>query len=93
MVLLHGIGCSHESFDDAFASVGLHGYSMCAFDFPGHGAAADLLSRNDDPSDDEIRHAIEGNICRCTGYQNIIAAVREAARVVRSGGAPVAAQG
>jgi pimeloyl-ACP methyl ester carboxylesterase len=45
VVLLHGIGCSRESFDDAFASVGLHGYSMCAFDFPGHGAAAGLLSR------------------------------------------------
>ncbi len=45
VVLLHGIGCSRESFDDAFASVGLHGYSMCAFDFPGHGAAASLLSR------------------------------------------------
>ena len=36
-------------------------------------AAADLLQRNDDPTDDEIRHAIEGNICRCTGYHNIVA--------------------
>ena len=44
VVLLHGIGCSRESFDDAFASVSMHGYSMCAFDFPGHGAAAGLLS-------------------------------------------------
>jgi carbon-monoxide dehydrogenase small subunit len=67
---------------------------QCGFCTPGMiMTAADLLSRNTDPSDDEIRHAIEGNICRCTGYQNIVAAVREAARVVRSDGAPVAAQG
>jgi xanthine dehydrogenase iron-sulfur cluster and FAD-binding subunit A len=44
-------------------------------------AAADLLSRNSNPTDVEIRHAIEGNYCRCTGYQNIVAAIREAARI------------
>jgi len=47
--------------------------------------AADLLARNPDPSDDEIRHAIEGNMCRCTGYQNIVAAVRAAAVALRAG--------
>jgi carbon-monoxide dehydrogenase small subunit len=52
-------------------------------------AAADLLGRNPDPSDDEIRHAIEGNYCRCTGYQNIVAAIREAARI--GSAAPAAA--
>ena len=67
---------------------------QCGFCTPGMiMAAADLLAHNPDPSDGEIRHAIEGNICRCTGYQNIVAAIREAARVVRSGGAPIAAQG
>jgi len=67
---------------------------QCGFCTPGMiMTAADLLARNADPSDDEIRHAIDGNICRCTGYQNIVAAVREAARVVRSDGAPVAVQG
>ena len=66
---------------------------QCGFCTPGMiMAAADLLSPNHDPSDDEIRHAIEGNICRCTGYHNIVAAIREAARVMREGaGAPVAA--
>ena len=48
-------------------------------------AAADLLQRNADPTDDEIRHAIEGNFCRCTGYHNIVAAIREAAAVMRAG--------
>jgi carbon-monoxide dehydrogenase small subunit len=67
---------------------------QCGFCTPGMiMTAADLLSRNADPSDDEIRHALEGNFCRCTGYQNIVAAIHEAARVVRAGGAPVAAQG
>ena len=67
---------------------------QCGFCTPGMiMAAADLLARNQrSRRDDEIRHAIEGNICRCTGYHNIVAAIREAARVTREGaGAPVAA--
>jgi carbon-monoxide dehydrogenase small subunit len=59
---------------------------QCGFCTPGMiMAAADLLSRNSDPTEAEIRHAIEGNICRCTGYHNIVAAVREAARAMRDG--------
>ena len=58
---------------------------QCGFCTPGMiMAAADLLDRNPDPTDDEIRHAIEGNICRCTGYHNIVAAIREAAAVSRA---------
>jgi carbon-monoxide dehydrogenase small subunit len=66
---------------------------QCGFCTPGMiMAAADLLKSNKDPSEEEIRHAIDGNICRCTGYHNIVAAIREAARVMREGaGAPVAA--
>jgi len=65
---------------------------QCGFCTPGMiMAAADLLSRDTDPTDAEIRHAIEGNFCRCTGYQNIVAAIREAASVMREGrAAPVA---
>jgi aerobic carbon-monoxide dehydrogenase small subunit len=58
---------------------------QCGFCTPGMiMAAADLLERNPDPTDDEIRHAIDGNICRCTGYHNIVAAIREAAAVNRA---------
>ena len=61
---------------------------QCGFCTPGMiMTAADLLARNPDPSDDEIRHAIEGNICRCTGYHNIVAAVRAAAQAMREGAA------
>jgi len=59
---------------------------QCGFCTPGMiMAAADLLARNANPTDDEIRHAIEGNICRCTGYHNIVAAIREAARTMPAG--------
>jgi carbon-monoxide dehydrogenase small subunit len=64
---------------------------QCGFCTPGMiMAAADLLKHNSDPTDTEIRHAIEGNICRCTGYHNIVVAVREAARVMREGSASAA---
>jgi carbon-monoxide dehydrogenase small subunit len=65
---------------------------QCGFCTPGMiMAAADLLERTTEPSDEEIRHAIEGNYCRCTGYHNIVAAIREAASIIRAGAAaPVA---
>ena len=59
---------------------------QCGFCTPGMiMTAADLIAHNDDPTDDEIRHAIEGNICRCTGYQNIVAAIKAAAAATREG--------
>jgi carbon-monoxide dehydrogenase small subunit len=63
---------------------------QCGFCTPGMiMVAADLLARNGNPSDDEIRHALEGNYCRCTGYQNIVAAIREAAKTMpAAAGAP-----
>ena len=56
------------------------GAVQCGFCTPGFVvAAADLLAHNPAPSDDEIREALSGNICRCTGYQRIIEAVKVAA--------------
>jgi aerobic carbon-monoxide dehydrogenase small subunit len=53
---------------------------QCGYCTPGMiMAAADLLRRNPDPSEDEVRHALEGNLCRCTGYHNIVKAVLAAA--------------
>jgi carbon-monoxide dehydrogenase small subunit len=45
-----------------------------------------LLADHPDPSEDDIRHALSGNICRCTGYQNIVAAARRAAVTMRAAG-------
>ena len=57
----------------------LHGL-QCGFCTPGMVmSAVDLLKNKKNPSDTEIRDWLEGNICRCTGYQNIVAAVKEAA--------------
>ena len=53
---------------------------QCGFCTPGMIMAShELLRTNANPSDDEIRHGLEGNMCRCTGYQNIVRAVNDAA--------------
>jgi carbon-monoxide dehydrogenase small subunit len=58
---------------------------QCGFCTPGMiMTAMDLLSSNPDPSEEEIRYAIEGNYCRCTGYQNIVAAIQSAAATMRA---------
>jgi len=46
-------------------------------------SACDLLQRNPNPSEEEIRHGLEGNLCRCTGYHNIVKAVQYAAAKMR----------
>jgi carbon-monoxide dehydrogenase small subunit len=62
---------------EAFAETGA---VQCGFCTPGFVVAtADLLGRNPDPSEDEIREALSGNLCRCTGYAKIFDAVRLAA--------------
>ena len=53
---------------------------QCGFCTPGMIMSSwQLLERNPNPSEDEIRHALEGNFCRCTGYHNIVTAVQAAA--------------
>ena len=56
----------------------MHGL-QCGFCTPGMiMAAIDLVKDNPNPSEDEVREGIEGNLCRCTGYQNIVRAVQQA---------------
>jgi aerobic carbon-monoxide dehydrogenase small subunit len=74
-------GLAHEGqlhpVQEAFAETGA---VQCGFCTPGLVVAtADLLAHNPDPSDDEIREALSGNLCRCTGYAKIFDAVRLAA--------------
>lgn len=58
---------------------------QCGFCTPGMiMAAVALLERNPDPSLDDLQHGLEGNLCRCTGYVNIIKAVRHAGEILRS---------
>jgi carbon-monoxide dehydrogenase small subunit len=57
---------------------------QCGFCTPGMlMTALDLLDRDPDPTDDRVRHAIHGNLCRCTGYQSIVTSIREGAAVMR----------
>lgn len=59
---------------------------QCGFCTPGMiMASVQLLERNPSPTDAEIRHALEGNLCRCTGYQHIVNAVQYAAQKMRQG--------
>jgi carbon-monoxide dehydrogenase small subunit len=57
---------------------------QCGYCTPGMVMATlQLLQKNPDPTEDEVRHGIAGNLCRCTGYQLIVEAVLEAARLLR----------
>ena len=58
-----------------------HHALQCGFCTPGMViSAVDLLKRNANPTESEIRHWLEGNICRCTGYHNIVKAVQHCAQ-------------
>jgi carbon-monoxide dehydrogenase small subunit len=73
-------GTPPHPLQEAFMST--HGL-QCGFCTPGMlMVAADLLAGNANPSEAEIVHALEGNLCRCTGYVNIVAAIRQAAGVM-----------
>ena len=79
VVTVEGLGGGGElhPVQDAFVRAGA---VQCGFCTPGLiVAAADLLQRTPRPTDDEIREALSGNLCRCTGYQKILDAVRAAA--------------
>jgi carbon-monoxide dehydrogenase small subunit len=66
---------------------------QCGFCTPGMiMAGLDLLTRNPNPSVDEIKHGLEGNLCRCTGYHNIIRSIQDAAKTMSTAAAePVGA--
>ena len=74
------VGSLHPLQEAFWANHGL----QCGYCTPGMiMAAADLLERNPDPSEEDVREALAGNLCRCTGYQNIVKAVLGAAGEMR----------
>ena len=82
VVTVEGLAADGElhPVQEAFVKAGA---VQCGFCTPGLVmAAADLLRRSPDPAEDEIREALSGNLCRCTGYQKIFEAVRLAAERV-----------
>ena len=84
LTTIEGIGAMGDLHPLQQAFWDKHGL-QCGFCTPGLiMTAVDLLAANPDPTEPEIRHAIDGNYCRCTGYQNIVAAIQAAAAVLRS---------
>ncbi|MGH8826863.1 MAG: (2Fe-2S)-binding protein, partial [Jiangellaceae bacterium] len=76
-------GARLHEVQEAFRAAGA---VQCGFCTPGLIVQThDLVSRNPDPTDAEIREALAGNLCRCTGYETILDAVRSAAATMRSG--------
>ncbi len=88
-------GASIETVEGMAGPEGLHPIQQafqeehglqCGFCTPGFLLTVqDLLEKNSNPNDEEIREHLSGNVCRCTGYQGIIAAVRNAAEKLRGG--------
>ena len=85
-------GCSITTIEGLAGDKGLHPLQQCFWD--NHGlqcgyctpgmilAAVDLLTVNPRPNEDEIRKGLKGNICRCTGYHNIVKAIQSASQVM-----------
>lgn len=94
MLALQADGSSVTTIEGMADATGLHPLQtafwehhglQCGFCTPGMiMVAADLLARTTSPTDAEIRHAIRGNFCRCTGYQSIVTAIRAAAEALAS---------
>jgi carbon-monoxide dehydrogenase small subunit len=83
---IEGLARNGELHPIQRAFVEHHGL-QCGFCTPGMIlTAADLLSRDPEPDDRAIRHALRGNLCRCTGYQPIVESIRAAGVALRSGG-------
>lgn len=83
VVTIEGLGTPDDLHPVQEAFWEHHGL-QCGYCTPGMiMAGADLLRRNPDPSEAEVRHALEGNLCRCTGYHNIVKAVMAAAETSR----------
>ncbi len=79
---IEGLGSSSNLHPMQQAFWEKHGL-QCGYCTPGMiMAASKLIEANPNPTDDEIRHGLEGNICRCTGYENIVKAVKSAAQAV-----------
>ena len=82
---IEGIGSAGELHPVQEAFARHHGF-QCGYCTPGMiMASLDLLGRNPDPDEPAIRHALEGNLCRCTGYHSIVDSVRAAAETLGGG--------
>ncbi len=81
---IEGVAAADGSLHPMQAAFREHHALQCGFCTPGMVMSAlDLVRNNPDPSDSEIRHWLEGNLCRCTGYHNIVEAIKAGAAAMR----------
>lgn len=95
ILAVQAAGSEITTIEGIFGPDGLHpvqkafvdfGAIQCGFCTPGMILSAkSLLDTNPEPTEDEIRQALSGNLCRCTGYQKIVEAVQEAAKTMNKG--------
>ena len=82
---IEGVAASDGTLHPMQAAFREHHGLQCGYCTPGMiMSALDLVKQNPDPSEQEIREWLEGNLCRCTGYQNIVRAVKAGAESMRS---------
>lgn len=85
IITIEGVGNSDGTLHALQECFREHHGLQCGYCTPGMITRAyRLLQENPNPTDDEIRHGISGNLCRCTGYQNIVKSIRAAADQMRS---------
>ena len=85
---IEGLAPSDDELHPMQAAFREHHGLQCGFCTPGMiMASIDLVNDNPNPTEDEVREGIEGNLCRCTGYQNIVRAVQQAAAEMNETGA------
>jgi carbon-monoxide dehydrogenase small subunit len=83
---IEGLSSSPDELHPLQEAFWEHHGLQCGYCTPGMiMAAADLLARNPNPSEEDVRHGLEGNLCRCTGYHNIVKAVMSAAGAEATG--------
>jgi carbon-monoxide dehydrogenase small subunit len=84
IVTIEGVAFASGELHPMQAAFRQHHGLQCGFCTPGMiMMALDIVKRHPDPSDDEIRAGLAGNFCRCTGYQNIVSAVKAGAQAMR----------
>jgi carbon-monoxide dehydrogenase small subunit len=87
LVTIEGLAGADGQLHPVQAAFVANGGLQCGYCTPGMIlAAASLLAATTDPSDDAIRNGLSGNLCRCTGYQSIVASVHDAAKRLRDAG-------
>ena len=84
VITIEGMANGNEMHPIQAAFKEHHGL-QCGFCTPGMVmTAADILKNNPNPTEEEVRHGLEGNFCRCTGYHNIVKSIRHAAEQINS---------